>query len=381
MTSILIVHSKYASGELSGENKVVSQQIAALLNKGFNIKTYIPDSGKILASRRDILKTGINVALRKGLTPELNSNFDLVIVHNLFPNLSSNWMTSSEVPIVRFHHNYRDFCANGILWRDGKICTLCVTGSSLHAVKHKCYRNSSIATIPVSISRLTPLERRAEFIAPKLHVAVSEFQATNLISFGYPPEKIRVLPNYSSGEMNVLQKRSDRWVAFGRLDQGKGFQELVRNWPDDLPLDIYGTGSLFDSISQILSTKRSLIYLKGSVENSVLLKKLSSYSGCIIPSNFLEAAPLVLPESLRAGLPVIALKHTAVGAAINQFKCGVVLDDMTRENLLDAIKTINADCENFRKIAHLTWVSHYSEKIWWDRFKLIINEAKELKDS
>lgn len=379
MTSILIVHSKYASGDLSGENKVVNQQISALLKNGFNVQTYIPDSGKILDSRKVIFKTGLNVALRKGLFPELNIDFDLVIVHNLFPNLGSNWMTRTEIPIIRFHHNYRDFCANGMLWRDGKKCTLCVTGSALNAVKHKCYRNSSIATIPVSISRLKPLERRAEFFAPKLHVAVSEFQATNLTSFGYPPEKIRILPNHSSGEMNTLQKRSDSWVAFGRLDQGKGFPELVRNWPDNLPLDIYGSGSLFDSISKILSTKTSLINLMGSVENSVLLKKLSSYSGSIIPGNTLEAAPLVLPESLRAGLPVIALKNTAVGTAIEKYKCGIVLDDMTQENLLRAIKTINADCDNLRKIAHLTWESQYSETIWWDRFRLIIDEAKELK--
>ena len=53
------------------------------------------------------------------------------------------------VPVVLTLHNFRLFCPNGILLRDGRVCEDCPHHGLHCALRHRCYRGSRAQTLVV----------------------------------------------------------------------------------------------------------------------------------------------------------------------------------------------------------------------------------------
>ena len=73
-------------------------------------------------------------------------------VHNTFPLLSPSVLLAARdaaVPVVVTIHNYKLLCASGDFFRSGSICHDCAGGRLLPAVRARCYRGLTVATVPV----------------------------------------------------------------------------------------------------------------------------------------------------------------------------------------------------------------------------------------
>ncbi|MCO7108604.1 hypothetical protein NIA69_04775 [Gemmiger formicilis] len=53
------------------------------------------------------------------------------------------------MPVVLTLHNFRLFCPNGILLRDGRVCEDCPHHGLHCALRHRCYRGSRAQTLVV----------------------------------------------------------------------------------------------------------------------------------------------------------------------------------------------------------------------------------------
>lgn len=53
------------------------------------------------------------------------------------------------MPVVLTLHNFRLFCPNGILLRDGRVCEDCPHHGLHCALQHRCYRGSRAQTLVV----------------------------------------------------------------------------------------------------------------------------------------------------------------------------------------------------------------------------------------
>lgn len=385
MYNVLIVHSRYATGDLSGENRVVEQQVQYLRSKGHNVQLVVRDtqvlSAKFLYKLTASLKVTFNSFVDRQLLKDFSS-VDVVIVHNTFPNFGTRWLKNCSIPIIRFHHNYRDFCANGLLFRDGQFCTLCLEGKKRSAVIYGCYRNSRLASVPIFIASTRPLERRLEYSEPTIHVAVSPFHSRVMIQAGYQKEMVSILrncaENFSDTERNV--EKNGKWLAVGRFELGKGFRELVKEWPPSMQLDVIGDGRQYQECEDyIIQNSLQNIRLLGYVAPLKLREMLPSYTGAIIPGLTREPAPLVFAEFLAAGLPVIALANTSSGEVIREEFCGSVLNSISRNAITKAVLSILREYETFRLRARRVYEMQYSAEVWGLEFEKILERAVSIK--
>ncbi len=385
MRNVLIVHSRYATGDLSGENRVVEQQVQFLRAKGYNVQLVVRDSQVLSANFLYKLTASLKVTFKSFVDRQLLKDYksiDIVILHNTFPNIGTRWLKNSSIPIIRFHHNYRDFCANGLLFRDGQSCTLCLDGKKRSAIIYGCYRDSRLASVPLFIASTRPLERRLEYSEPTIHVAVSPFHSRVMIQAGYAKETVSILRNYaenfSDTERNV--EKNGKWLAVGRFEPGKGFLELVKEWPPSMQLDVIGEGGRYKECEDYI-TQNSLqnIRLLGYATPPKLREMLPSYIGAIIPGLTREPAPLVFPEFLSAGLPVIALANTSSGEVIRQELCGSVLNSISRNEITQAALTILREYETFIHCARRVYEMQYSAEVWSQEFEKILERAVLIK--
>ena len=80
---------------------------------------------------------------------------DVAYVHNVFPLISPSLyhaLHGLKVPIVQVVHEFRLLCPNSWFYTEGRICERCKHGNYLHAVRHRCYRDSYILSALYSAS-------------------------------------------------------------------------------------------------------------------------------------------------------------------------------------------------------------------------------------
>ena len=381
---IAVVHSFYSSRATSGENFVVQAQVKALRAGGHEVELIGAETDLLENALLYKVKSAFTVATGIGIDPLVQlGNFqpDITLVHNLFPNFGSSWMSKWNGPIVRVLHNFRLFCANGLFFRDGHLCFDCVEKSPVRGLLHGCYRDSSIATLPLTVAQVRREISNVEINQPSGYFALSQVAADTLIKAGLPSERVFIVPNFIEdfwgSDPLPLGERNGRWVAVGRLTREKGFYDLVKNWPDQYELDIIGDGPDFNAIEG-MAKERANIQLLGRMEKNELLNHLPNYDGAILPSLCLEAAALTVLEFFCSGLPVISTAVNSAAPIINELKSGVVLDEFTADTLASAVGEVLNNHSSYSANARLAYVSKFSVKIWTDRAVSFFNQLAKV---
>jgi glycosyltransferase involved in cell wall biosynthesis len=360
---IAMVHSFYSSAQPSGENRVVVDQAEALHEAGHEVLLVARHTDAEEQQAAYALRTGFRVATGLGGDPTAEIRAfkpDIVHIQNLFPNFGTRWALGWDGPLVVSVHNYRAFCSNGVLFRDGQICHECPSHGMRHSVMHACYRDSRLATIPLAVSRRRDgigLLRRADAIITTssrsdqlLKRYVSADLPTYLIpNFGAPPSKEPLNAAARSG-----------WVALGRLSAEKGFTELAQVWPRNTPLTIIGDGPDLDRVSAAVAGKD--ITLLPSVERDVLRGVLPAYVGLVFPSLWHEVAPQVVLEGLRVGLPILARSDSGIADLITESKVGQTFSDTP--SLIRGITLITNRLDELSQEVLSTYSQQYSQEAW-----------------
>ena len=241
---VLVVHNFYGSSAPSGENQVFEAECAMLRKRGVEVRTFTRHSDEIRlggAFRRawGALKGAASVVANPFSAFRLARVLrafrpDVVHFHNTFPLLSPLAVRAAHragCRVVLTLHNYRTVCAAGIPMRGGQVCTDCFGGSVGPALRHRCYRGSLAATLPLALN--ITLYRRALTRWVDAFVALSEFQRGKMVACGFPPEKVVVKPNFVEiGDEPIVPaaERKGEVLYVGRLSPEKGVFTLVEAW-------------------------------------------------------------------------------------------------------------------------------------------------------
>jgi glycosyltransferase involved in cell wall biosynthesis len=377
---IALVHNFYSSRVPSGENQMVRQQYEALHKSGHDVRLFSFDNDVSIKSFLDRLQAAFTTITAYGKSPQKEIySFcpDIILVNNLFPNIGSRWIKNSLIPVVAILHNYRYFCATGLNFRNNKQCFDCSDISPLEGLKNKCYRNSFLATLPLTIAQIRREHFYNELQNFDQFIALSEGSRDKLVSAGLPGEKTTVIPNFiqdfTENEKVHRPINNGRWISVGRLSVDKGFVNLIENWPDGYELDIVGDGPEMQELVKRTERKTN-IRLLGQLDREVILKNLSEYSGAIHPSLWLEVCPLTVIEFLCAGLPIITLESNTSSVTLVESNSGIALNSFTKDTLQGALETIAENYEIFSKKARLAYLEHYTENSWVTSFGLVMNE-------
>jgi glycosyltransferase involved in cell wall biosynthesis len=321
---IAMVHSFYSSAQPSGENTVVLNEVDALRRAGHEVALFAAHTDELEGEVFYKLRAGMRVATGYGRNPlKAIKDFspDVVHVHNLFPNFGQRWVEDLDSPLVHTLHNYRPLCANGLLFREGNICTRCPDGERFASLRFRCYRGSLAATLPLTIGTAgttsdDPLLARADRL-----LVLSSLQRDQYVRSGVSPDRLLVVSNFLPDSEDPGPSNNDRdgFVAVGRLAPEKGFFELAKIWPSMLPLTIAGDGPDRDRIEHL---DNEAVLLVGRLARTDIIGLLGRAIALVFPSRWLEAAPLVHIEALAAATPVLAMDGNSVAAMVQEFGGG-----------------------------------------------------------
>ncbi|WP_306190778.1 glycosyltransferase family 4 protein [Streptomyces sp. MK5] len=381
---IVFVHSFYRSGSPSGENRAAMAQMEALRSAGHEIHLVAAHTDDLSSAPLYPLRTAVTVATGHGRSPlaalrQLRP--DVVHVHNLFPNFGRSWLRQWEGAVVGTLHNFRSLCAAATLYRQGATCTRCVDGDRWAALRYGCYRGSRAATAPLAWAgrkkvSTDPLLSRADKL-----VVLSDLSREMYRRAGIPEQRLALVPNFVSelpppagthrSAPEQPEEIDSRWVYVGRISEEKGLLELLRRWPAEDPLDVFGDGPLLQTCRRIAPPA---VRFLGSLPHDELRRRLPSYRGLIFPSRCLEGAePLVYLEALAAELAVLAFTTSTVGQLVREQGTGMTIG--WDEPLQGALAQASRCFPRMRARCRTVFKERYTQRAWTARMETVYSDA------
>lgn len=236
---------------------------------------------------------------------------DVVHVHNTWFALSPAVLPAlSELglPIVMTLHNYRLRCAAGTLFREGKECELCLQGSALPGLRHRCYRDSTIASafavgsITFHWRRQTYLDTVDRFLIP------SDTARSRFLRAGLPAARLRVRPNpvLDMGERDTPPSTSDTVLYVGRLSPEKGLSTVLDAFAaaemKGTQLVVIGDGPQREELER---RSPAGVQFLGRQAPQEVARQLRRARALVFPSTWVETFGLVPVEAMAAGLPLL----------------------------------------------------------------------------
>lgn len=354
---VLVVHNRYASAQPSGENRVVDQEVALLRGAGHRVEVFERRSDDI-AARSLPGKVAVpllvpwNPAVRKELAARLRAERpDVVHVHNVFPLLSPAVLAAcadAGVPAVATLHNYTQVCPPGTLQRGGRPCTECV-GSvvPLPAVRHGCYRNSRLATVPLAVG--LSVNRRRWWTGVERFFCISAAQRDVLVRAGMPAERLAVKHNFVPEPDARRTGAGEHLLYLGRLAEAKGVRLLMAAWDEvaagggaGVPLVIAGTGPLEPEVTAWAAGRDDVRYV-GLLDPAECQKAIARSVAVVAPSTWLEAFGLVVVEAMAVGVPAVAAGHGAFAELVEDGVTGLLHRPGESASLASCLRRIAAE--------------------------------------
>ncbi|MFF8840191.1 glycosyltransferase [Streptomyces sp. NPDC015130] len=381
---VLVVHNRYSSAQPSGENRVVDEEVGLLRAAGHRVDLFERRSDDI-AGRSLLGKVAVpllvpwNPAVRTELTARLRAERpDVVHVHNVFPLLSPAVLAAcadAGVPVVATLHNYTQVCPPGTLHRDGQPCTECVgTATALPAVRHGCYRNSRLATVPLAVG--LSVNRRRWWSGVERFFCISGAQRDVLVRSGMPPERLVVKHNFVPDPGTTRTGAGEHLLFLGRLAETKGLRLLMDAWDllaadggVGVPLVIAGAGPLEGEVSAWAAGREDVRYV-GLYDPAQCRRAVERSVAVVAPSMSLETFGLVVAEAMAAGVPAVAAGHGAFVELVEDGVTGLLHAPGDPASLASRLRRVATEPDRNREMgraARRRYERHFSPAVGLER--------------
>ena len=338
---ILVLHSRYLSGDVSGENRVVEDETHLLREAGHDIQVWQPsvDEG------RSSLYVAVDAVWSRSATKHVRQLVllhrpDVVHVHSLYPRLSPAILRAvpRTVPIVVTLHNFRLMCLPATYLRDGRICEDCALRLPWRGIVHACYRDSRPASAALATS-LTLHRALDTFSRVARYLAVSRFVRDKHVEIGLEAIRIGVKSNFA-WPADRREGPGKHVLFVGRITREKGLETVLRALPEGLELVVAGDGPERRSLSLRASAGVSFL---GQVEASEVSELLRNARALVVPSVWYEGQPRVIVEAFAAGVPVLASRIGGLPELVQDGINGYLADPADEDGWRRALEAIGDD--------------------------------------
>jgi len=242
----------------------------------------------------------------------------------------------------------------------------------------KIFRKKFIVTIHGSdIPLLKKYTLIKKIVIPSLNkssqiIANSEYARKELVKMGINENKIikiRVPPDFVEHEKDpkILEKFREKFtnsstkiiLFIGRLVEVKGVEYLIKALPEiknvNIHLIITGDGTLKNKLQMLtksLDLQDKVTFFGTADKNELgLLHQVSDVLVCpsiIFESGATEGLPMVIPEAMESGLPIIASSVGGIVDVIKNEETGLLVSQKDPKSLVNAIERVLLD-ENLKK--------------------------------
>ena len=367
---ILLIHCHYRLP--GGEDAVFAAERTQLEQRGHQVVVYERSNeeaahglAKLLLPLQAVWNFSAARQVRDLIARE---SPDAVHIHNTLLLLSPAVVRAAKqsgVPVVQSLHNFRLFCPNGILLRQGKVCEDCPHQGLSCALRHRCYRGSLLQTAVVAAAYA--LHRRLGTWRGVSMVALTEFDRRKLLEFNrlrplFDEDRLVVKPNPVRVEPRPVlpwQERKNQMLFAGRLEELKGLPTVLEAWRllgEDAPdLLVAGEGPLGDWARQNAGPK---VRFLGQLAPAELHRHMAESRAVVAASLCYESFALVPAEAHMVGTPVLASGLGNVGASVRPGIDGLCFAPGDAAALAGAVKALSAmqfDCGAMAAAARRTY--------------------------
>ena len=338
---LLIIHNKYQSNNIGGEDIVFKNELLSLQKKlgKENVFSYEASNDDI-SKIKLIFGIWFNKHYYKEVKKIVKENkIDLVHIHNFYPLLTPSVFKASKdagAKVVHTLHNFRLWCISGIFFRDGYgVCELCTKSKfSLQGIFSKCFRKSMIQSALAQLSfwyyKATKVFENIDYF-----FILTNFQKEKVKNLGIDEKKLILKPNSLNMNFNIQKEKKD-YIYVGRLEESKGIYELLKVWDtldERFVLTIIGGGDIEEELRSKFN--KSNIIFKGKCSREETLDCISKAKYLMQPSILYETFGLTIIEAMGFGVPVIGFD---VGTRRDFIEDGVNGFLSSRDNLKGVIE-------------------------------------------
>lgn len=236
-----------------------------------------------------------------------------LIYHHLTPSILPV-LKKNKIPVVATIHDWKYLCPNYLLFTENKVCERCKGGKYINCLKYKCLHGSLPQSLLGTVEAYFYHAKKYYENYIDLYIAPSNFVKNKFIEFGYPAEKIIVLPHFLPTEFLKLKKESTpitsplSFAYVGRISPEKGIARLGQIWLEqNIPyrLEIFGSGPEEEKIKKLADKSGGKIICHGFVPRKNIFKNYGRFCGTISPSVCYETFGLSVLESINFNVPAI----------------------------------------------------------------------------
>jgi len=293
------------------------------------------DSPGALRALRDGAKFLYHVEARRR-AGEMVRDFvpDVVHVHNLFHHLSPAVLPalrSQGARVVMTLHDYKLICPNYTLYTQGGVCTACRGGRFSMAVRKRCVRDSILKSALCAVENTLHWRLRLYVDGVDQFLAPSRFLAERFAEFGFPMDKMAVLPNFTTLDVDPAVEGDGSVLFAGRLVEVKGVRTLLEAWRRSKArkrsrLRIAGAGPLRPEVLRFVAEHGLCeVELLGPLSPRELDERMSASSVVVIPSQWYENCPLVVLEAQARGRCVVASRIGGIPELVEDGVSGLLV--------------------------------------------------------
>lgn len=382
---VLVVHNAYQ--QRGGEDAVVEAESEMLKRFGNHVRLYSKVNDDIQYGNRFLV--GLAAAWSRRTVREVDSLIDefapnVIHAHNTFPLISPAlfWIASRRgIPTVVTLHNFRVFCAQGSMLRDGRVCEDCLGHSPWRAFVHGCYRNSRIQSAAGAFTIQSHRWLRTWANKVDMFIALSRDSREIFVRAGLPIQKIEIKPNFLERQKPVGDYPREGFLFVGRLSPEKGLATLkdaIRMSQGGLSVRVAGGGPEMASLSDVDG-----IELLGPQSPETVKELMRRSRAVIVPSIWRETFGMVVIEAFAAGTPVIASRIGALPELVKDMQNGLLVAPGDAGDLAGAMKwmeTHQAEAMAMGSRARLDFEREFSTDTNYGRLIEIYQRAQDSKD-
>ena len=370
---ILIVHNHYGNFATEGEAQVAQAETELLRSHGHIVSKYAATNAEIeeltLAGKcQSLLQVGWSEMGYERIRAAIDVfRPDLMHVHNYWFRLTPSVFAAAKergVATVLTLHNYRLVCPAGVFLRKGKPCELCMDGKASRILIHRCYPGGSWLKSLLAY-RLYQETRKRQFLVSFVdaYIALTEFGRQKAVAGGLPSEKLHVKPNFMTDPLNggTLTTPKQGAIYVGRLSPEKGVLGLLEAWRYiDYPLTIVGDGPQMPAARK--AGGRQVKFL-GNRSHDDVLRLIEQSAFVVFPSEWYEAFPLTLLESMAVGRAVVASDLGPRREMVRDGQTGLLYRNRDIQDLTTKVRRLISDrnfCATMGAAAREVYLAEYT---------------------
>ena len=287
---------------------------------------------------------------------------------------------NNKIPVVMRLSDFFLLCPMGLLTRDSKICEECINKSLFCGIKHKCVKNSIIASFikvgAMKFHRLINIYNKVDFIvSPSLFTLKKVKPFLNKNKFIYLPTFIINQKNYNYSSGNYA-------LIVGRVEEEKGILFAIKAFEKtNCKLKIVGKShSGYDKILKryVKEHKLSNIEFLGAKYDKELDELYAKSRFLIIPTVCYENMPNVALEAMLYSKPILTMDLGSMKEIVEDDYNGYLIEPnniaILRQKVVILFKN-NKLCERLGKNSYNDTIIKYNPEIHYQNLINVFNQA------